>query len=187
MLKDILVKLAERQRHFLLLRIVGTGKEAALSALDIPQGTYNRWTNSKNFQAVHSKLNEYAVEYKSEALTLLRDVNYALVVNLEAKMLTKLMEEVDNGVPIFSKTNLAREIYSKLSSEMSTKQEVKISQTWEQLILGEKQQLPQGDNGDNIIEAEISETKELTQGNAGEDNTQPSPEVEEEALREALE
>lgn len=139
-------------------------KTAALSSLSVPEGTYNRWTGQKRFKEVHQQLGTLGTKYMSEALLMLREVNYALVVNLEAKMLTKLIDEIKNGEPIFAKTNLGREIYAKLASEMSTKAEIRSVTTWEQFFLQGGENPPQITQGDiiegDIVEAKVSEAEE---------------------------
>jgi len=146
MLKQILSHLDGRQVQFLLLRIVGVDKQAALGSLAIPEGTYKRWVAQKKFQEVYRQREELNAEYRDEALLLLRERNYALVVSLECELLEKMREEIRDDKPVFAKTHLGREVYTKLASEMSTKPQIQ-HLTWEQLILqgSDQPQLGQGE------------------------------------------
>jgi len=163
MLKEILSGIEERPRQFLLLRMIGLDKQSALGSLAIPEGTYKRWVTQKRFQKVYRQIDELGAEYRDDALLMLRDKNYALVVNLEYKMLQKILKEIKEDRPNFARTHLGREIYSRLANEMSTKPEIR-SLTWEQLILneGNRPQLQEGEIIDaSYNEAETSKTPEL--------------------------
>lgn len=175
MLKEVLSEIiGEKQRQFLLLRIVGIECTPALNTLQVPIGTYKNWVRQKKFQEVYRQVNDLGAENRDEALMMLRNTNYALVVQLEENMLKKMIEEVESGQPKFVKTNLAREIYAKLASEMSTKpNSVRNVMTWEQLIMaGESGKLPQGEQPYGYIEAEVSKTQESPESEPEEDNLQ---------------
>ena len=105
-----------------------------MTSLGIPEGTYKFWVAQKRFQKVYRQLDDLVAVYKEDALLMLRERNYALVVNLEREMLEKIRNEIETGQPVFARTHLGREIYSKLATEISTRPEVK-SVTWEQLVL----------------------------------------------------
>ena len=157
MLKEVLAHLDGRQIQFLLLRIVGVDKQAALGSLAIPEGTYKRWVAQKRFQEVYRQREELTAEYKDEALLLLREKNYALVVSLECELLQKMRKEIKDNTPVFAKTHLGREVYTRLASEMSTKPQIQ-NLTWEQLIMQgrEPAQITQGEEVNVNIEADGS-------------------------------
>lgn len=155
-LKEVLAGITERQRQFLLLRMIGLDKQSALGSLAVPEGTYKRWVVQRRFQEIYRQIDELGIEYRDDALLMLRDKNYALVVNLEYDMLQKILTEIKENKPNFARTHLGREIYNKLASEMSTRPEVQ-NLTWEQWILQGKEN-PQLQEGE-IIDASYDETK----------------------------
>ena len=154
MLKEILSGVLERQRQFLLLRMTGLDKQAAMLALGVPEGTYKVWVAQKRFQKVYRQIDELGSRYKEDAVLMLRERNYALAVNLEREMLGTILEEIRTGTPVFSRTHLGREIYHKLASEISTRPQI-THVTWEELILqGQQQALPEGE----VIDANYEST-----------------------------
>lgn len=157
-LEDELKALGGRKRRFILLRIIDVGTEAARQLCGITKGTYNTWLQNESFVEVHRRRAELSVEYKQEALRLMRRDNQLQAVLLEEKIINKMKEEIESGEYNLIKSNLAREVYSKLINDLDY-QPPNLSLTWEQRIqqLSTGQPPPQIEGGD-VIDGEFRET-----------------------------
>lgn len=133
-LKDKLKPVTGVRKQFLLMRIAGLDTPACRHILSIPQGTYNSWLSQENFREVFSQLQELESDYKHEAIQMLRRENQLEAVLLESKIVQKMREELEAGEYVLIKTNLAREVYSKLISDLDIAPQVKASISWEQKV-----------------------------------------------------
>ncbi|MDX9803696.1 MAG: hypothetical protein RBS96_06695 [Dehalococcoidales bacterium] len=172
MLKDIIKGTLPDQRRFLLCRIGGLDVTTAKKNVGIPEGTYNRWTGQERFKSIYRQLPELQEKYKLEAINLLRRDNQMSAVLLEAEIIQKLREEVDSGELVLAKTNLGREVYSKLMNDLDNQPKV-VSNTWEQRILAIQgspiQQLTEG----GTIDGTFSETDSSQQEQYEESSLDP--------------
>lgn len=173
-----------RKRQFFLLRVVGMGTEAARQLCGITQGTYNSWLHNEAFAELYGKRAEFAAEYKQEALRLMRRTNQLQAILLEEKILAKMKDEIDSGEYELLKTNLAREVYSKLISDLDYQPKA-VNLTWAQriqqlLIPREPQQIEGGEviNAEVIVETNGEQTNQhpqsdpLTSGKQGSSQAQ---------------
>lgn len=150
-----------RKRQFFLLRVVGMGAEAARQLCGITQGTYNSWLHNEAFAELYGRRAEFAAECKQEALRLMRRTNQLQAILLEEKILTKMKAEIDSGVYELLKTNLAREVYSKLISDLDYQPKI-ANVTWaqriQQLLVGDE---PQQLGGGEVVNAEVIDNPQL--------------------------
>jgi len=186
-LEELIKTIDGRKRQFFLLRVAGMGAEAARQLCGITQGTYNSWLHNEAFAELYGKRAEFAAECKQEALRLMRRTNQLQAILLEEKILAKMKVEVESGEYDLLKTNLAREVYSKLINDLDYQPKV-ASLTWAQRV----QQLfmpnqPQQIEGGEITDAEvIAETANIQETEHQESNPltsgeQTSPQTQEES------
>ena len=107
-------------RKYLLLRIVGVSKKVSLETVKCLQITYDTWCRSPEFLARQNRMREFATDYMEEAILLLRKTNKVASIILEGKMIERMSAEVEAGVFVFMKTNVAKEVYSNLAGTMAT-------------------------------------------------------------------
>lgn len=157
-LKEELKAISGRKRRFLLLRIIDVDTEAARQLCGITKGTYNTWLQNEAFVQVYRRRAELSVEYKQEALRMMRRDNQLQAVLLEEKIIKTMKDEIDSGEYVLLKTNLAREVYSKLINDLDYQPQVQ-NLTWEQRVknLFVGQPNPQIEGGD-VIDGEFTET-----------------------------
>ena len=155
-LKEELKSITGRKKRFILLRIIDVGTEEARRLCGIRKGTYNTWLHNEAFVKVHQRKAELSLEYKQEALRMLRKENQLQAVLLEEKILEKIKQEIESGEYVLVKTNLAREVYSKLINDLDYQPPVK-NLTWEERIYNLKmgREVPQIEEGGEIIDGEI--------------------------------
>ena len=122
------------KRRFLLFRIAGLDYKLALVSAGIKKSTHDGWTENKRFSEVNKSVAELSVEYKLDAIKLLRRENQVAMVLLERELIDKLREEIATDEPKFIKTALAREVYAKIMSVMDAVPIVAI-QSWEEKVL----------------------------------------------------
>lgn len=158
-LKEELQVLSGRKRQFMLLRILDVGTEAARQLCGISKGTYNTWLHNDVFVQLYRRRAELAITYKQEVLPLMRRSNQLQAILLEEKIIGKMKDEIKSGEYNLIKTNLAREVYSKLISDLDYQPPLK-SLTWQQRIeeLNIGQQTLQLEEG-AVIEGEFREVK----------------------------
>lgn len=158
MLKDEIKAVSGRKKRFILLRIIDVGTEEARKLCGITKGTYNTWLHNEAFVELYRRRAELAVEYRLEALQMMRRDNQLQAVLLEEKIINKMKDEIESGNYDLIRSNLAREVYSKLIADLDY-QPQSLSLTWEQKIaLLNKPDTPQIEGG-TVVNAEvISET-----------------------------
>jgi len=158
-LEEELKAISGRKRQFLLLRIVSVDADAARKLCGITQGTYNSWMVNEEFHNLYQRKDTFAAEYRQEALRLIRRSNQLQAVLLEEKIIVKMKEEIESGVYILLKTNLAREVYSKLINDLDYQPKT-LALSWEQRIieLSRGREVPQITGGESVDGEVISET-----------------------------
>ncbi len=132
-LKEEIKTLTGNKRKFFLLRVVDMDKTTALKLCNVKVGTYNNWCQNTEFTTLYRQRTEFAGEYKQEAIQLLRRDNQLAAVLLEAKIIEKMKGEIDDGIYELVRTNLAKEVYSKLIAELDVVPKEQ-SLTWQQQI-----------------------------------------------------
>jgi hypothetical protein len=132
-LKEELADCTSKQRRFLLLRISGVDPEVARKLSDIRVGTTNTWLHQPPFIALHRRISEFAASSKEEAIKYLRRENQLAAVLLEERLIQKMKEEVESGDYNLLRTNLAREVYTKLISDLDAPPP-NTAVTWEQRV-----------------------------------------------------
>lgn len=107
-----------KARKYLLLRISGIDDiEAALNMISATRGAYINWFKPA-FSAVNSRLNELRDNYKEDAIKMLRRDTQVEAVLLEADIIKRLQKEISSGKYDLVRTNIARDIFGKLLSEI---------------------------------------------------------------------
>lgn len=159
-LREELKPLTGNKRKFQLLRIVDMEVDTALTLCGVKRGTYNTWCQQDTFVALYRRREEFSGSYKQEAIQLLRRDNQLAAVLLESKILAKMKDEIASGELSLVKTNLAREVYSKLMSDLDIQPKV-ANLTWQQRIgqlnVGaEPSQITEGE----AVDAEFTETED---------------------------
>lgn len=170
----------------MLLRVIDVGTEEARRLCGITRGTYNTWLHNDTFVELYRKRADLAVEYKQEALRLLRRDNQLEAVLLEETIISKMKEEIKSGEYDLIRTNLAREVYSKLINDLDYQPQV-ANLTWEQriqniLMTKDSPQITEGETVDGTVisETDNKQTKELTEGNTVQEGEQGSSQAQEE-------
>lgn len=135
-LQDEIKDLSGAQRRFFLMRVADLSPEAARQMCGVNQGTYNTWLSrsTNRFAALYQRRDEFNQLYKQEAIQLLRKDNQLAAVLLEQQILSKLQEEINAGIYDLVRTNIARDVYSKLIDGIDLPNAPK-KLTWEQKIL----------------------------------------------------
>ena len=113
--------LSGNRRKFFLLRVADMGTREALKLCGVVRGTYNTWLQNSEFVDLYRQRGELSGEFRQEAIQLLRRDNQLETVLLESKILLKMKADLEcDFLPDGSilRTNLAREVYSKLMSEL---------------------------------------------------------------------
>lgn len=183
MLKEEIRTVIGNRRKFILLRIADIDPETARRLCNIKKGTYNSWLQDSKFVAIYRRRDEFSAQYKQEAIQLLRRDNQLSAVLLEGKIIAQMKEELESGDYLLLRTNLAREVYSKLIADLDYQPQVQ-NLTWEQrvqqLFVGEnKPQLEEG----GVIEGEFTPDSEPSpehqKGEPVKVSEQAAPQVEE--------
>jgi hypothetical protein len=177
-LKEEIKVLNGNKRKFILMRVADMDVNSVRKILGVTTGTYNTWLQNGVFVAIHRKI-AFTSEFKQEAIQMLRRDNQLAAVLLEGQIIGKLKEELESGDYNLLRSQLAREVYSKLISDLDV---VKAApgMTWEQKInILNAPALPQGEiiNGELITEG--NKPKELSEGNPVTECEQTPGEVEE--------
>jgi len=164
-LKDIVGPLGGKRRRFILLRVADVDTETSRKLCHIPLGTYNNWLRDSTFVDIYRQRDTLAIEYKRDAINLLRRDNQLEAILLEEKIIQKMKEEIDTGEYSLVKTNLAREVYSKLISDLDVVPQVQ-AVSWQQritnLFTGDAQVIEdtREDTDEGNIQADPSQTEE---------------------------
>jgi hypothetical protein len=176
----IIKPLSENQRQYILRRIAGLDTSTTRTLLGIAKGTYNTWFHNQVFADVHKQLPELSFKHRIEAIQILRRDNQLEAVLLEGKMIAKMKEEIDSGELYFCRTNLAREVYSKLISDLDKAPAGVQVLSWQQRI---QQFFPERTVGGEVIDGKFkeigSESAEHSQGELITQSEQTSAETEE--------
>jgi len=163
-LQEKLKVLTGNKRNFILLRVAGLDVDFCKRLVSVTRGTYNSWFKNEDFAGLYHELPTLMQEYRFEAVQLLRRQNQLDAVLLEGKIITKIKEEIDNGQLVLTRTHLAREVYSKLMTDLDIIPEVKVF-TWtdriNQLPFNQPKELPEGETGGETIDGEFSEVSSL--------------------------
>ena len=157
-LREELKAVSGNKRHFILLRIADMDTAAARKLVGVTQGTYNSWLHNPEFAALYHRRAEFCGEYKLEAIQLLRRDNQLTAVLLESKLIRKMKEEVEKGEYELIRTNLAREVYSKLISDLDYQPQV-ANLSWEQKL----QQIFMGQTNPQLGEGEVINAEVITE------------------------
>lgn len=159
-LKEELKELTGKRKRFLLLRIADIDPELARRLCNVTKGTYNNWLRDSTsiFVELYRRRDELNQTYKHEAIHLLRRDNQLAAVLLEERIIRKLTEEIETGEYSLAKTQLAKEVYSRLLTDIDVTPNVQVT-TWEQRI-GEiiMPDQPRLARGGEIIEGKFTPT-----------------------------
>lgn len=148
------------KRQFILMRIAGMDTDIVMNLLGITRGTYNSWFKNEDFSLVYHELPALVRDYRQEAVQMLRKNNQLEAVLLESKIIAQLKAEIESGEYVLSKTHLAREVYSKLMSDLDVVAPKVQVATWQQRIGTIQQFLDKPREqieGGNIVDAEFEE------------------------------
>uniref|UniRef100_A0A6M3IE12 Uncharacterized protein n=1 Tax=viral metagenome TaxID=1070528 RepID=A0A6M3IE12_9ZZZZ len=158
-LREEIKPLTGNRRRFFLLRVTGMAPEQARQIVGVTRGTHNTWLQNETFVELHRRIDEFTRDYRIEAIQLLRRDNQLEAVLLEGKIVQKMKEEIDSGDYNLIRSNLAREVYAKLITDLDFVPQVQ-NLTWEQRLQqifirpGEEQmQLEQSSS--DVVEGEI--------------------------------
>ena len=154
-LKDELKPIIGNRRRFVLFRICGIGAKVAMQLCKVRQGTYNSWLHNPTFTSIYRRVDELAAEYFQEAVNLLRRDNQMAAVFLEEAIVQKMKEEIETGKYELVKTNLAKDVISRLMGGLDTTPQV-TALSWEEKMLFLVNRLQIGNNGGELIEGEFS-------------------------------
>lgn len=154
-LKEEIKPIIGNRRKFLLLRIADVEVTTAREICGIKKGTYNSWLQDEKFVTLYRRRDEFSSDYKQEAIQLLRRSSQLAATLLEEQIIGKMREEIATGEYVLIKTNLAREVYSKLIADLDILPQSKTI-TWEErmrgILLPGQEQLPEG-----VVEGQIVE------------------------------
>jgi hypothetical protein len=119
-LKEELRDLQGKKKRFLLLRIADVEQDVARQLCGVSPASYNLWFRQTrdNFVALYRRRDELCTNYKHEAIQMLRRDNQLAAVLLEEKIINKMKDELDTGDYNLIRTNLARDVYTKLIGEI---------------------------------------------------------------------
>jgi len=156
-LKEELKGIGGRMRKFILLRIADTDAETARGITNIPKGTYNSWFKNADFVRVYQKMTDLSVEYKQEAIQLLRRTTQLQAALLEEQIVQKMKAEIESGEYNLIKTLLARSVYDKIINSLDYQPE-SLSLSWEQRLqqFYSQPQITEGENA-TVLEAAYSQ------------------------------
>lgn len=181
-LKEELAPLIGNRKKFILLRICDVDAETARKLTGTRKTTYNSWLRDDKFVSIYRRRDEFAAEYKPEAIKMLRRDNQLAAVMLEEKIIQRMKEEVDSGEYRLLRTNIAREVYARLLASLDEVPQVQ-SLTWaqriEQIFTDQPQQIVEG-NYHEVTEATDSEQTEHQESPALQESQQISTEVQKE-------
>lgn len=158
-LREKVKTLSGNKRRFVLLRIADMDTKAALKLIGVVRGTYNSWCQNQQFVEIYREVRDSAGEYKQEAIKLLRRDNQLEAVLLEGKIVAKIKEELASGEYDLIKSNMAKEVYSKLISDLDVVPQtpgLTFQQRIQQIFANPPEQVTEGE----VIEIEATEVKE---------------------------
>ena len=138
------------------MRVAGMDADIVMNLIGVKRGTYNSWFKNEEFSLIYHELPALTQEHRQEAVQMLRKGNQLEAVLLEGKIIAQLKREIETGDYSLAKTNLAREVYSKLMTDLDVTPQVK-SLTYEQRILQLGRVPEQITEGVRTIDAEFEE------------------------------
>lgn len=132
-LEEVMRPVRGRRRRYLLYRIAEVDADTSRGLCGIKKATMNTWFKDDVFIDIHRQLQDLTKDFKRDAINMLRRDTQLAAVMLEADIIDKLAQEVKNGDYKLLRTPLAKEVYSKLISDLDV---VKVPQvmSWEQNI-----------------------------------------------------
>ena len=156
-LREEIKSLSGNKRRFFLLRVVDIDTRSALKLIGITHNTYNSWCQQPAFTELYRRREELSHDFKQEAIQLLRRDTQLEAAFFEGKVIAKMKEELESGDYNLIRTNLAREVYSRLMGDLDAQPQTQVL-SWEQrigMLVNQHlpEQLPQGET----IEAEFQE------------------------------
>jgi len=166
-LKEELSGITGKKRRFLLFRIADVEVEAARQLCNVSKATYNLWVKRADtpFVRLYRRRDELSNEYKHEAIQMLRRDNQLAAVMLEEKIINKMKEEIDTGDYNLLRTNIARDVYNKLITDLDYTPKIQ-ALSWTERIQNLFVEQPQREMIDGtVIEAESSVIEQHTQSN----------------------
>ena len=178
-LKEIVKPITGNKRILVLMRVAGLDTNLAMGLVGVSRGTYNSWFKNEEFNKIYHQIPDLIASYRDEAVQLLRRNNQLEAVLLEGKMLRKVKEELESGQLAFTRTHLAREVYSKLMTDLDKAPEKVGILSWHervyQMLPGQKQ-IEGGTVDGEFEEVGVSET-EHTKSDTPQDNKPRSDEA----------
>lgn len=155
-LREEIKTLSGNKRRFFLLRIVDMDTKAALKLTGVTHGTYNSWCQQEDFVELYRRREELSHEYKQEAIQLIRRDTQLEAAFFEGQVILKMKEELESGDYNLIRTNLAKEVYSRLMGDLDAVPKTPVL-SWEerlrQLITPPTIEITQGET----VEAEYQE------------------------------
>ncbi len=184
LLRDIIKTLSGNKRRFVLLRIADMDTKAALKLVGVVRGTYNSWLQSSDFVEIYREVRDLSSEYKQEAIRLLRRDNQLEAVLLEGKIVSKMKEELDSGEYSLIRSHLAREVYSKLISDLDVVPTT-VNLSWQQRLQqlftdSPPNQITEGETIDAEFTTDNQQKNQPQKSQLSQENQQTPDEVEEE-------
>lgn len=140
------------------MRVAGMDVDVIMNLIKVTRGTYNSWFKNGDFAVVYHELPNLIQDYRQEAVQILRKNNQLEAVLLEGRIIAQLKLELESGEYSLAKTNLAREVYSKLMTDLDIVPKIQVA-SWQQRIDNLQQFFPKPHDQieGGIIDAEFEE------------------------------
>lgn len=158
-LQEIVKSITGNKRQFILMRVAGMDADIVMNLIGVTRGTYNSWFKNEDFALVYHELPTLVRDHRQEAVQMLRKDNQLEAVLLEGRIIAQLKLELESGDYSLAKTNLAREVYSKLMTDLDVIPKVQVA-SWQQRIENLQQFFPGAHEqieGGKVIDAEFEE------------------------------
>jgi len=166
------------KQHYLVHRIAGFSQDSACVLLDVEPNLLRVWRQrDPNFKDWDANIDIHRLEFQEQAIKLLRKANFFTAIQLEKKILEKILEEVTTGKLFLAKTHLARAVYTTAIESLPSDTQHQVPATWEQMILTQggnqiatatkltlKAGVTVGETQTPYHEAEIGQEQECFQG-----------------------
>jgi len=156
-LQDKIKSITGNKRQFILMRVAGMDADIVMNLIGVTRGTYNSWFKNEDFALVYHELPTLVKDHRQEAVQMLRKTNQLEAVLLEGRIIAQLKLELESGEYFLAKTNLAREVYSKLMTDLDTPAPKAVSGTWMQRIDNLQLINQERLEGGKVIDAEFEE------------------------------
>jgi hypothetical protein len=181
-LRDEIKTLNGNKRKFFLMRIADLDTKTAREVVGVTTVTYNSWLRNQDFVDLYRRRDEFTAEYKQEAIQLLRRDNQLAAVLLEGKIIGKIKEELDTGDYNLIRTHLAKEVYSKLITDLDVTPQVQLI-SWQQRVSAMNPVVEDGTPKETIVDGKFKEIglpeNQHSESKPCENNEQATNEVEE--------